>query len=742
MLRHLRQSLHRGVVSSHCRSSVRQQTRGKAVAVEAVETSSKHDRLSQLRNIGISAHIDSGKTTLTERILFYTGRISAIHEVRGKDGVGAKMDSMDLEREKGITIQSAATYTKWRDTNINIIDTPGHVDFTVEVERALRVLDGAVLVLCSVGGVQSQTLTVDRQMKRYNVPAICFVNKLDRPGGNAHKIVNQLRSKLHHNAALIQMPIGIEENLEGCVDLIRMECLKHEGAHGETIVKSPVPEDLQEEALALRNELIECVSNVDEELAEMFLEEIDPTPEQLSAAIRRACLVRKFTPVCVGTALKNKGVQPLLDVVLEFLPAPHEVENHALDTMKDEEQVAIVPTNPKLPLVMLAFKLEEGRYGQLTYMRVYQGMLRRGDLIQNINGSNKKIKVSRLVRMHSDEMEEVQEVGSGEICALFGMDCASGDTFTDGTVRYAMSSMHVPNPVISLAVEPVKKDDQDKLGKALARFVKEDPTFRVHVDEESGQTIVSGMGELHLEVYLERIKREYNCAVKSDKPKVAFRETLIAPTKFDYLHKKQSGGSGQYGRIIGELIPLDEQDAANEFENKTVGQNIPTEYIPAIEKGYFEACTNGPLIGATVTGTKMILVDGAAHAVDSNEMAFKMAAKGAFKTAMESGGTAILEPMMKLEVSVPDEFQGPVMGGINKRKGMISDTDASDGFCIITAEIPLANMFGYSSELRSGTQGKGEFSMEYLRHASASGQTQKELVAEYQKMRKAQNDAK
>ncbi|KNC81128.1 elongation factor G, mitochondrial, partial [Sphaeroforma arctica JP610] len=667
------------------------------------------ERLQNLRNIGISAHIDSGKTTLTERILYYTGRIDAIHEVRGKDGVGAKMDSMDLEREKGITIQSAATYTKWRDTNINIIDTPGHVDFTVEVERALRVLDGAVLVLCSVGGVQSQTLTVDRQMKRYDVPAICFVNKLDRPGGNAHKIVDQLRAKLHHNAALIQMPIGIEENLEGCVDLIRMECLKHEGENGEIIARSPVTADLLEEATRLRHELIECVSNVDDELAEMFLDEIDPTPEQLSAAIRRATVVRKFTPVCVGTALKNKGVQPLLDVVLEFLPAPHEVENYALDITNNEEKVFIDSTAEKKPLVMLAFKLEEGKYGQLTYMRVYQGKLRRGDLIQNITASGKKIKVSRLVRMHSDEMEEVTEIGSGEICALFGMDCASGDTFTDGSVKYAMSSMHVPSPVISLAVEPTNKNDQDKLGKALSRFVKEDPTFRVHVDDESGQTIVSvrsyvGMGELHLEVYLERIKREYNCSVKSDKPKVAFRETLGNATKFDYLHKKQSGGSGQYGRIIGELIPTEEQDGENEFETNTVGQNIPTEYLPAIEKGFFEACAAGPLIGAPVTGTKMILRDGAAHAVDSNEMAFKLAAKGAFRTAMEAGGAIILEPMMKLEVSVPDEFQGGVMGGLNKRKGMINDTDASDGFCTITAEIPLANMFGYSSELRSSTQ--------------------------------------
>eukprot|EP00123_Amoebidium_parasiticum_P001443 comp12529_c0_seq1/m.7517 comp12529_c0_seq1/g.7517 ORF comp12529_c0_seq1/g.7517 comp12529_c0_seq1/m.7517 type:complete len:755 (-) comp12529_c0_seq1:238-2502(-) len=712
--------------------------RFKATAVEQEEATSDYaSALKKLRNIGISAHIDSGKTTLTERVLYYTGRISQIHEVRGKDGVGAKMDHMELEREKGITIQSAATYTRWGDTNINIIDTPGHVDFTVEVERALRVLDGAVLVLCSVSGVQSQTLTVDRQMRRYSVPCIAYINKMDRPGSNPFIIVDQIRNKLRRTAAMIQIPIGREENYQGAVDLISMEAIYHEGSNGETIVRRPIPDDLKDLAVEKRAELIATVAEVDDVIGEMFVLEQEPSADELSDAIRRTVVANKFTPVMMGTALKNKGIQPLLDAVVQYLPNPMEVENVALDANNNEERVVLDSTDLEKPFVGLAFKLEEGRFGQLTYVRVYQGKLRRGDMIMNVNGRNrKKIKVPRLLRMHADEMEDVQEINAGEICAMFGMECSSGDTFTDGSVLYSMTSMFVPKPVISLAVRPKKNEDIDKLGKALNRFVKEDPTFKVHVDDESKETIISGMGELHLEVYLERIRREYKCDVVSDRPKVAFRECITSPVTMDYTHKKQSGGSGQYGRVIGELRVNDENDSDPQFINETMGTNIPGEYIPAIEKGFLEACRKGPLAGYPVLGCTFVLKDGASHAVDSNEMAFRMAGRGAFQQGYEKASPIILEPVMKVEVSVPEEFQGVVIGGINRRKGMITDTDSHHGYAVIDAEVPLNMMFGYSNELRSATQGKGEFSMEYLRHSQTDPQTQKELIENYKKSRK------
>ncbi|RVE64914.1 hypothetical protein OJAV_G00130400 [Oryzias javanicus] len=487
----------------------------------------------RIRNIGISAHIDSGKTTLTERVLYYTGRIAEIHEVKGKDGVGATMDSMELERQRGITIQSAATYTIWKDHNINIIDTPGHVDFTIEVERALRVLDGAVLVLCAVGGVQCQTMTVNRQMKRYNVPFLTFINKLDRMGANPSRALQQMRSKLNHNAAFVNIPIGLEGNMKGIIDLIEERSMYFEGPFGQNVRYEEIPPEFRAEAADRRQELVECVANADETLGEMFLEEKIPTKEDLKAAIRRATVQRLFTPVLVGTALKNKGVQPLLDAVLDYLPNPREIKNYAILNDEDSAETSKIEMDSTRdssnPYVGLAFKLEAGRFGQLTYIRVYQGCLKKGEYIYNTR-TGKKVRVQRLVRLHADQMEDVEEVYAGDICALFGIDCASGDTFTSKTgTNLSMESIHVPEPVISMAMKPSNKNDLDKFSKGINRFTREDPTFRVHFDTESKETIISGMGELHLEIYSQRMEREYNCPCVMGKPKVAFRETITSP---------------------------------------------------------------------------------------------------------------------------------------------------------------------------------------------------------------------
>ncbi|XP_072965125.1 elongation factor G, mitochondrial [Typha angustifolia] len=688
------------------------------------------EAMERMRNIGISAHIDSGKTTLTERVLFYTGRIHEIHEVRGRDGVGAKMDSMDLEREKGITIQSAATYCTWNGYQINIIDTPGHVDFTIEVERALRVLDGAILVLCSVGGVQSQSITVDHQMRRYEVPRLAFINKLDRMGADPWKVINQARSKLRHHSAAVQLPIGLEEEFQGLVDLVEMKAYYFHGSNGEKVVASEIPSNLEAMVTEKRRELIETVSEVDDRLAEAFLSDEPISSSDLKLAIRRATVARKFVPVFMGSAFKNKGVQPLLDGVLDYLPFPTEVENYALDQNNSEEKVLLSGT-PAGPLVALAFKLEEGRFGQLTYLRIYEGVIRKGDFIINVN-TGKKIKVPRLVRMHSNEMEDIQEAHAGQIVAVFGVDCASGDTFTDGTVRYTMTSMNVPEPVMSLAVSPVSKDSGGQFSKALNRFQREDPTFRVGLDVESGQTIISGMGELHLDIYVERIRREYKVDAKVGKPRVNFRETVTQRAEFDYLHKKQSGGQGQYGRVSGYIEPLPMGSATKfEFENMIIGQAIPSNFIPAIEKGFKEASNSGSLIGHPVENLRVVLTDGASHAVDSSELAFKLAAIYAFRQCYTAAKPVILEPVMKVELKAPTEFQGTVTGDINKRKGMIVGNDQDGDDTIVIAHVPLNNMFGYSTALRSMTQGKGEFTMEYLEHSPVSQDVQMQLVNTY-----------
>lgn len=692
--------------------------------------------LEYIRNIGISAHIDSGKTTLTERILYYTGKIAKMHEVRGKDNVGATMDSMELERQRGITIQSAATYTMWKNYNINIIDTPGHVDFTVEVERALRVLDGAVLVLCAVGGVQSQTLTVNRQMKRYNVPCIAFINKLDRQGANPHNVLSNLRSKLGHNAAFLQLPIEQDNNVKGIVDLIHNRSIYFNGDFGDNIEYGDIPEDMKQMVKDKRQELIEHVSNVDEKLGEMFLEEKTPNEQELIDAIRRTCINRTFTPVLLGTALKNKGVQPLLDAVLSYLPNPGEVENFAIRESDDKNNPEKVILNPSRdgtnPFIALAFKLEAGRFGQLTYMRCYQGKLSKGDTIYNFRTS-KKIRLSRLVRLHADQMEEVNEVYAGDIFALFGVDCASGDTFiTDKKLNISLESIYVPDPVVSMAISPVNSKDRDNFSKAVARFTKEDPTFHFKYDTDNKETIVSGMGELHLEIYAQRMQKEYNCPVTLGKPKVAFRETLVSSFEFDYFHKKQHGGQGQYARVIGVLEPLPPNENTNlDFVDETSGPNVPKQFIPAIIKGFKMMSEKGLYSGHKISGVRMRLLDGAHHIVDSSELAFILATQGAIKQAYEEAAWQVLEPIMDVEAVVPTEFQGPVMGQLNKRSGIISGSDGTVDWITIHAEVPLNCMFGFAGELRSLTQGKGEFSMEYVRYSPTTPDTQEKVVMNY-----------
>ncbi|MCG8592697.1 MAG: elongation factor G [Proteobacteria bacterium] len=693
--------------------------------------------LSKIRNIGISAHIDSGKTTLTERVLFYTGRIHAIHEVKGKDEVGATMDSMDLERERGITIQSAATHCVWNDHHINIIDTPGHVDFTVEVERALRVLDGAVLILCGVAGVQSQSMTVDRQMKRYRVPRLAFINKLDRSGANPQKVTEQLREKLGHNAVMMQLPIGLEADLEGLIDLVTMKAYYFEGDNGEHVVEKEIPAERLEEAETAREKMLDAVSMFSDELMEAILEE-NVSEEMIHAAIKSGTLSMELTPVYLGSAYKNKGVQRLLDAVNRYLPHPGEVTNTGLDLSNDEAEITVESDSNK-PLVALAFKLEDGRYGQLTYVRVYQGRLKKGGTIIN-QRTRKKHKVGRLIRMHASDMEDITESSAGDIVALFGIDCASGDTFCDETVQVAMTSMHIPKPVISLSIKPKDQKAQDNMSKALGRFVREDPTFHAGVDDESGETVISGMGELHLDVYVQRMGREYNCEVETGQPQVAYRETISQRAEFNYTHKKQTGGSGQYGRVAGYVEPIPEGDEEFEFLNEIRGGAIPTEYIPAVEKGFRSSLDKGRLIGFPVLGLRVCINDGQSHSVDSSEMAFQAAARGAFRDVYGKAKPIILEPVMKLSVEGPSEFQGALLKTIMQRRGTVIGTTEEDGFCRVDAEVPLAAMFGYATDLRSTTQGKAEFTMEFARYLPAPSEVQQELIEKYRTRVKGEDD--
>jgi elongation factor G len=682
--------------------------------------------LKKLRNIGISAHIDSGKTTLTERILYYCKKIHRIHEVRGKDGIGATMDSMELERERGITITSAATNVEWDGFSINIIDTPGHVDFTIEVERSLRVLDGAILVLCSVGGVQSQSITVDRQLKRYKVPSLAFINKCDRIGANPYKVKDQLVKDLGRNAVLMQIPIGLESNHKGVVDLVTMKALYFDGPSGEIVRVEGIPPDLSDEAESKREEMLEAVSMFSEDLMAAIFED-RVTGELIYDAVRKGTLSNSLTPVFMGSAYRNKGVQPLLDAVVRYLPDPSEVENFAIDLDQGEKEIKLV-ADPDADIVALAFKLEEGQYGQLTYIRIYQGSLRRGDALYNTR-SQRTFKVGRLIRMHADSMADIDEAGAGDIVALFGIECASGDTFVKPGLDLSMSSIYVPDPVISLALTPIDKKASDNMAKALQRFTREDPTFRTHVDPELNQTLIQGMGELHLDVYVERMKREYKVEVQTGAPQVAYRETIGQSAEFDYTHKKQTGGAGQFGRVIGHIEPMEQGNY--EFVDEVKGGHIPREFVPACNRGFQEALKEGPLIGFPVVGIRVTLVDGQAHAIDSSEIAFRTAARHAFKEAYGRAKPHILEPIMKVSVEGPSEFVGNIFASINQRRGIIVSTVEDGTFARIDAEVPLSEMFGYSTTLRSLTQGKAEFTMEFLKYRRVPANISEDLKTKF-----------
>lgn len=693
--------------------------------------------LQQLRNIGISAHIDSGKTTLTERMLFYTGRIHKMAEVRGRDG-GATMDSMELERERGITIQSAATFCDWTvgglEHNINVIDTPGHVDFTIEVERALSVLDGAVLVLCSVGGVQSQTVTVDRQMRRYNVPRIAFINKMDRTGADLKEVVNQLRERLSLNAVQIQVPMGAGDDFAGIIDLVEMEAVTYEGDNGELVVRNAIPAEYKDQAEDMRNELIEALADLNDDLAEKFLEDPDSiTTAEVYAILRQATIDRDICPVMCGTAFKNKGVQCLLDAVCRYLPDPTEVTNQAYQMIDGEQTQVVLHADDAEPLCALAFKLEDTPYGQLTYTRVYQGEIKKGGFIFN-SRTGKKHKVGRLMRMHADEREDTDFGRAGDIVALFGIDCASGDTFHDGEESYSMRTMFVPEPVVSCSIKPRDKKGEANLSKALGRFSKEDPTFRVERDDETQETLISGMGELQLQVYVERIAREYKCPVEVSPPQVRYRESISKRVEFSYTHKKQTGGRGQYAKIEGSIEPLEEGEF--EFVETVVGGAISKEYLKAVEAGFSEALKQGSLIGAPVTGVRVTIVDGNTHDVDSSEMAFKVAARDAFRDNYMKCKPCVLEPIMKVEVEMPEQFQGRVLGDLTRRRGRPSNTRLTpDGLTIVEGEVPLSKMFSYANDLRSATEGRGNFTMEFGSYKKCPKNIQEELVEEYEKSR-------
>jgi len=700
--------------------------------------------LDRIRNFGISAHIDSGKTTLTERVLFYTGKIKAIHEVRGKDGVGATMDHMELEREKGITITSAATYCEWKALgkahHLNLIDTPGHVDFTIEVERAMRVLDGAVMICCGVGGVQSQTITVDRQMKRYEVPRIIFVNKLDRYGADPFLILGQVRQKLGLTAQPLQVPIGEEDGFIGVCDVISRKAHYFEGDHGLEQRVDEVPGALKERVEKLREELFEVLADLDDTFAEVFLESEDVPEDEVHAAIRRTTLARTFCPMLMGSAYKNKGVQTLLDAICRYLPSPLDRKNLALNADDEDELVELKPTTGA-PFVGYAFKIQDHpQAGQVTYMRVYQGKLAARDQILNMQ-NQRRLSVKRLVRMHSNEVKDVAEVSAGDIVALAGVECDSGVTFTDGKQRVTCSSMFVPDPVMSLSVS-AGRDDQARFQKALRRFQREDPTFRVDVKQDTNETIISGMGELHLDIYCERMRREFKIeTLQTGQPKVNYRETITLKTAFDYTHKRQSGGRGQYGKVMGYFEPLPDEEKPEfkdgiDFVSNLSGNEIPPNFVPAIEKGFRNITAKGLLAGNQLIHMRCVLEDGAAHEVDSSAEAFQAAAAGAFENFYHEAGPVVIEPLMHVEVTFPSEFQSQTMQTLNQREGSIQGTRAvSSDTMLVEAIVPLRRMFGYSSELRSVTQGQGEFSMEFQEYEHMPANQQEELMNEYRKQR-------
>jgi elongation factor G len=686
--------------------------------------------LAQVRNIGISAHIDSGKTTLSERILFYAGRIHRMQEVKGEGG--ATMDHMDLERERGITITSAATTVEWNDHKINLIDTPGHVDFTVEVERSLRVLDGAILVLCAVGGVQSQSMTVDRQMKRYHVPRLAFINKMDRTGADFHRVVKQLREKLQCDAVLMQIAIGKEDEFEGVVDLVTREAIYFDGNNGERVRREPIPEPLRAEAAEARQAMLEALAMYSDELMELLLAEQDVPVELIHKVVKEAVQEQEVTPVFMGTAYRNKGVQPLLDAVVRYLPSPLDRKVSAKNYEKPDEKFPLEP-DPAKPFVGMAFKIVEDPYGQLTFLRIYQGTIEKGETHYN-QRTGQKHRFSRIVRMHADKREEVDSASAGDIVAVIGIDCASGDTYASQAKYCTLESMFVPEPVIKMAITPMSREGTDKLSKALQRFGKEDPTFRASTDEETGDTLIAGMGELHLEIYVERMRREYKIEVEVGAPKVSYREAPTRETDYNFKHKKQTGGSGQYAHIVGHFYPLtDDAPEPFEFEDEVIGGRVPREYIPSVEKGFRDALSKGPVAGYPIVGVKTVLEDGSYHEVDSSDMAFQICARNCFRETFLKMKPTLLEPVMKLEVEVPAAFQGSVAGELTSRRGMIVASEVQGAVAVIEAEVPLAETFGYSADLRSLTQGQGTFTMEFSRYRRVPMSIQEDIIAEKKK---------
>ncbi len=660
----------------------------------------------QVRNIGISAHIDAGKTTISERILFYTGKIHQMHEIKG-DEDSATMDYMELEKEKGITITSAATTCFWHDTQINLIDTPGHVDFSIEVERSLRVLDGAIMVLCGVAGVQSQSFTVDRQMKRYRLPRIALINKLDRLGANPFRVVTTLKEKLGLNPVLLQYPIGAEERFEGVIDLVEMKANYYEGENGEQLVIKPIPEHLQLEAQTAREELLDRVSILSEEMMEKILAESEIPAQLIWDTIRRGTLSLEFTPVLLGSALKNKGIQNLLDAVSLYLPSPVERELVTATNVSTKEQVKVEPKSDS-PVVALAFKLIDDEFGQLTYTRIYSGILNKGERLINTR-TQKKIRVRRLVRIEVDKRQELESATVGEIVGLMGIDCASGDTLCSLGTNLALEGIFTPEPVMTLAISPKNQEDSARIAKALNHFVREDPTLHISTDPESNKTLISGMGELHLDIYLERMKREYYAETYIGAPAVAYRETITQAATFDYTVQQQIGKTEQYARVRGRIEPYTESFL---FEDRVGKKEIPTQFISACEQGIRDAVNTGWLKGYPIIGVKVILEGGAFDSTHSSEMAFRIAARNGFERGFAAAKPTILEPMMLLEVETPSEFLGKIQGQLISRRALLLGSSTRDNFEILRAEVPLAEMFGYSTELRSLSQGMATFSME------------------------------
>jgi elongation factor G len=685
--------------------------------------------LAKVRNIGIMAHIDAGKTTTTERILFYTGinyKIGEVHEG------AATMDWMEQEQERGITITSAATTTTWRDNTINIIDTPGHVDFTVEVERSLRVLDGAVAVFDAVAGVEPQSETVWRQADRYNVPRICFVNKMDRVGAEFHRCVDMIVDRLGAQPIVVQLPWGVESDFRGVIDLVRMRALlwQTEGK-GDKYDVVAIPDDHADAAREWRDRLLEAVAENDEQMMELYLEGTEPTEEQLVAAIRRVTIAGGATPVLCGTAFKNKGVQPMLDAIVDYLPSPVDIPAITGHAVGNEETPVERHPDADEPFSALAFKIMADQHlGKLTYVRVYSGTVETGSSVLNaIKG--RKERIGKIYQMHANKREERNVAVAGQIVAVMGLkDTSTGDTLCDPGKPVVLESMTFPAPVINVAIEPKTKSDQEKLGTAIQRLAEEDPTFQVRTDEETGQTIISGMGELHLEVLVDRMRREFKVEANIGRPQVAYRETVRKKVeKVDYTHKKQTGGSGQFGRVVINLEPTGGDGGGYEFENKVTGGRIPREYIPSVDAGCQEAAEFGVLAGYPMVDLKVTLTDGAYHEVDSSELAFKIAGSMAFKKAAAQANPVLLEPIMAVEVRTPDEYMGDVIGDLNSRRGQIQAMEERSGARVIKAHVPLSEMFGYVGDLRSRTQGRADYSMQFDSYAEVPPSIAKEIIA-------------